>query len=175
MGSRLGQRFAVPARLRLSACATSGPAHRASSIAVPSVAHVCERLGSMRRVHSLTHQRMITRNFQLIIVQTSKGHPIPNPSRHMRPNLAPCGKLVYLNGDRCRTPTKWPRSGIGRRRTIKEGRHASGHLPFGTSCRNPTIRRHCHHRESAGSSEPCVSTSVGSVAPCEIILLVVGL
>jgi hypothetical protein len=60
---------AVPTRLRLSAWATSGPTHRASSIAVPSVAHVCERLGSMRRVHSLTHQRPLgifdikTRNF----------------------------------------------------------------------------------------------------------------
>jgi hypothetical protein len=98
---------AVPARLRLSACATSGPAHRASSIAVPSVAHFYERLGSMRRVHSLTHQRMITRNFQLIIVQTSKGHPIPNPSRPVRSSLAPCGKLVCLSGDRRRTPTHW--------------------------------------------------------------------
>jgi hypothetical protein len=48
---------AVPARLRLSACATSGPAHRARSIAVPSVAHVCERFGSVQRDHSLTHQR----------------------------------------------------------------------------------------------------------------------
>jgi hypothetical protein len=49
------------------------------------------------------------------------------------------------------------------------------HLPFETSCQNPTIRRYCHHSESAGSSEHCVSTFVSSVAPCEIILLVVGL
>jgi hypothetical protein len=34
----------VPARLRLSACATSVPVHRASSIAVPDFAHFFERL-----------------------------------------------------------------------------------------------------------------------------------
>jgi hypothetical protein len=50
---------AVPARLRLSACATSVPVHRASSIAVPDFAHFFERLGSMRRDHSLTHQRTL--------------------------------------------------------------------------------------------------------------------
>jgi hypothetical protein len=57
---------AVPARLRLSACATSVPVHRASSVAAPSYAHVFERLGSMRRDHSLTHQRIKTRHFHLI-------------------------------------------------------------------------------------------------------------
>jgi hypothetical protein len=73
---------AVPARLRLSACATSGPAHRASSIEVPSVAHFFERLGSMRRVHSLTHQRVKIRTFRLNNAQILKAHPHPNPSRH---------------------------------------------------------------------------------------------
>ena len=51
-------------------------------VAVPSVAHVCERLGSMRRGQSLTHQRIKTRTFHLINAQTLKAHPYPNPSRH---------------------------------------------------------------------------------------------
>jgi hypothetical protein len=82
MGYRRCRECAVPARLRLSACSTSVPAHRASSIAVPDFAHFYERLGSMRRVHSLTHQRIKTRNFQLINAQILKAHPHPNPSRH---------------------------------------------------------------------------------------------
>ena len=45
MGSRRFRGFAVPARLRLSAWASSGPAHRASSVAVPSFAHFLKRLG----------------------------------------------------------------------------------------------------------------------------------
>jgi hypothetical protein len=56
--------FQVP---RGPACASSGPAHRASSVAVPSVAHICERLGSMRRDHLLTHQRIKTRTFQFFL------------------------------------------------------------------------------------------------------------
>jgi hypothetical protein len=81
--------YAVPARLlRLSAWATPVPAHRASSIAVPDFAHLYERLGSMRRDHSPTHQRPLgtfdirTRNFHLINAPILKAHPYPNPSRH---------------------------------------------------------------------------------------------
>jgi hypothetical protein len=44
MGSRLGRKFAIPVRLCLPVWAWSGPAHRASSVAVPSVAHCFERL-----------------------------------------------------------------------------------------------------------------------------------
>ena len=39
----VGSPFQVPSG---TACASSGPAHRASSVAVPSVAHFHERLGS---------------------------------------------------------------------------------------------------------------------------------
>ena len=46
MGSRLCRESAVPGKLHLPACASSGPAHRASSVAVPSCAHFSERLGS---------------------------------------------------------------------------------------------------------------------------------
>jgi hypothetical protein len=44
MGYRRCRESAVPARLRLSACATSVPVHRASSIAVPDFAHLYERI-----------------------------------------------------------------------------------------------------------------------------------
>jgi hypothetical protein len=99
-----GLPFQVP---RGPVCASSGPAHRASSIAFPSCAHVYERLGSMRRVHSLTHQRIKTKNFHLINAQILEAHSSPNPSRHMRTRLARRGKLVYLSRDWRRTPTQW--------------------------------------------------------------------
>jgi hypothetical protein len=108
-GSRRCRGFAVPVRLCLPVWAWSGPAHRASSVAVPSVAHVCERLGSMRRDHSLTHQRPLgifdikTRTFHLINTQILRAHPYQNPSRPVRPSLAPRGKLVYQSGDWRRT------------------------------------------------------------------------
>jgi hypothetical protein len=88
MGSRLCREAAVPGKLHLPACASSGPAHRASSVAVPSCVHFKERLGSMRRVHSLTHQRIKSRTFQLTDAQILKAHPSPNPSRHPSPRRA---------------------------------------------------------------------------------------
>jgi hypothetical protein len=87
-----GLPFQVP---RGPVCASSGPAHRASSVAFPSCVHVYERLGSMRRVHSLTHQRIKTRTFQLINAQISKARPYPNPSRHPSPRRAWRRKLVF--------------------------------------------------------------------------------
>jgi hypothetical protein len=95
MGSRRCRESAVSDRLRLSACATSVPAHRASSIAAPSCVHVCERLGLTRRDHSLTHQRIIIRTFHLINAQILRAHPYPNPSRHPSPRRAWRRKLVF--------------------------------------------------------------------------------
>jgi hypothetical protein len=95
MGFRRCRKSAVPVRLCLPAWATSVPAHRASSIAVPSVAHFFERLGSMQRVRSLTHQRIKTRTFHLINAPVLKAHPYPNPSRHPSPRRAWRRKLVF--------------------------------------------------------------------------------
>jgi hypothetical protein len=64
-------------------------------IAQSSLAHFCERLGSMKRDHSLTHQRIKTRNFQLINAQILKVHPQTNPSRHPSPRRASRRKLVF--------------------------------------------------------------------------------
>jgi hypothetical protein len=75
----VGSPFQVPSE---PACASSGLSRQASLVDTPSVAHFYERLGSMRRDHSLTHQRIKTRNFQLINAQILKAHPYPNPSRH---------------------------------------------------------------------------------------------
>jgi hypothetical protein len=52
---------------------------------VPSCAHFYERLGSTRRDHSLTHQRIKTRNFHLINVQTVKALQLADPSGHPSP------------------------------------------------------------------------------------------
>ena len=45
MGSRRGREFAVPARLRLPAWASSAPSLQASLVDVSSFAHFVERLG----------------------------------------------------------------------------------------------------------------------------------
>ena len=95
MGSRRCRGFAVPVRLCLPAWAWSGFVHRASSVAAPSVAHFDERLGSMRRDHSLTHPRIKTRSFQLINAQILKAHSYPNPSQHPSPRRAWRRKLVF--------------------------------------------------------------------------------
>jgi hypothetical protein len=88
----VGSPFQVP---RGPSCASPGPAHRASSIAVPDFAHFYERLGFTQRDHSLTHQRIRTRNFHLINAQILKAHPYPNPSRHPNPRRAGRRKLVF--------------------------------------------------------------------------------
>jgi len=61
------------------------------------------------------------RNFHLIDVHTVKVPTNTNLSRHMRPRLAPCGKLVYQNGGSRRTPTKWHAKRVLTARTNQEG------------------------------------------------------
>jgi hypothetical protein len=107
MGSRRSRGFAVPGpwgdlrvlrqpRLSKQACSTRLPSHT-----------FMNGLVSMRGGHSSTRQRIRTRPFHPINVHSEKGHSNPYPSRPMRPRLAPGGKLAYLSGDWCRTPTQW--------------------------------------------------------------------
>ena len=101
----MGSLFQVPSG---PACASSGLSRQASLVDTPSVAHFKERLGSMQKGPSEKATVNRTRNFHLIIVQILEAHSHPVSSRPVRPSLAPRGKLVYLRGDRRRTPTKWP-------------------------------------------------------------------
>jgi len=100
----LGRGSAVPVKLRLPACASSGPALQARLIAVPS--SPTSMNGSVVSLRAVRKKRQLikTRNFHPLDLRTGNNLLTAEPSHPARPRKAPRGKRVCLSGDFGRTP-----------------------------------------------------------------------